>query len=78
MKSQSADLRFKGLRFSELIGNDLWFKGSSTILLDDVPCNHFSLKNLVLKNDTVLVNTYIGSRNDVKSNPVDLKFMNIK
>ena len=78
MKSQSADLRFKGLRFSELIDNDLWFKGPSAILLGDVPYNHFSLKNLVLKNDAVLVNTFIGSRNDVTSNPVDLKIMNIK
>ena len=77
-KLNRADILSRGLRFSELIDSDLWFKGPSIILLDDVPYNRFSLKNLVFKNDTVLVNTSTDSNNDFKSNPVDLKFMNIE
>ena len=68
----------KGPRFSKLIDNDLWLNRPSTILPDDVPHNCFSLKNLVFKNDTVLMNTSIDSQNDLKSNPIDLKFMNIE
>ena len=76
-KLNPADILFKGFRFSEFVDSDLWFKGSSTILLNDVPYNCCSLKNLVFKNETVLMNTFLDSKNDLKSNSVDLKFMNI-
>ena len=77
-KPSLAGIFSRGLQFSELIDNDLWFKGSSTIFLDDVPYNRFSSKNFVLKNDTVLMNTSSDSKNHLKSNAVDLKFMNIE
>ena len=70
-KLYPADILSRDLRYSELFDNDLWFQGPSTILLDDVPYDRFSLKNLVFKNDTVLMNISMN-------NPVDLKFMNIE
>ena len=66
-----ADILYRSLRFSKHFDKDLWFKGPSTIFLDDIPYNHFSLKNWVL------MNTSIDSKNDLKRNLVDLKFMNI-
>ena len=36
-KLNPADILSRGLRFSKLIDSVLWFKGPSTILLDDVP-----------------------------------------
>ena len=40
--------------------------------------SHIIVLNLVFKNGTVLMNTSIDSKNDLKSNPFDLKFMNIE
>ena len=56
-KLNTTDILSRDLRFSELTNNDLWFKGPSTISLDDVPYNRFSLKNLLFKNDAVLMDT---------------------
>ena len=36
------------------------------------------MKNLVFKHNTVLTNTSNDSKTDLKSNPVNLKFMNIE
>ena len=75
-KLKPADILYRGFRFSKLIDNELWFKEPSTILIGEVPYNRYSLKNLVFKRDTVLMNTSIDSKNDLTSNPVDLKYMN--
>ena len=48
------------------------------MLLRDIHYNHLSFKNLVIKNDIILTKTSIDSKHDLKTNSIDLKFINIE
>ena len=64
----------KGLLFSKILWNDLWFQEPSLLLLGDTANSEFSLRNLKLKEHVTLLNL----KKDVQSKEVDLRVSDIE
>ena len=78
-KLNPADLLSRGLLFSEIKNNELWFKGPSPLLSGDVSYEKFSLKNLVFNESVTLLSTVNNSKKVfVHRDSVDLHFIDIE
>ena len=64
----------KGLLFSKILWNDLWFQEPSLLLLGDTANSEFSLRNLKLKEHVTLLNL----KKDIQSKEVDLGVSDIE
>ena len=64
----------KGLLFSKILWNDLWFQEPSLLLLGDTANSEFSLRNLKLKEHVTLLNL----KKDIQSKEVDLRVSDIE
>ena len=64
----------KGLLFSKILWNDLWFQEPSLLLLGDTANSEFSLRNLKLKEHVTLLNL----KKDIHSKEVDLRVSDIE
>ena len=74
-KLNPADLLSRGLLFSQLVKNDLWFNGPSAILSSDVPFLKYKVDNLPLTENTVLLVTQ--EEEAISENVINLDIMNI-
>ena len=64
----------KGLLFSKILWNDLWFQEPSLLLLGDTANSEFSLRNLKLKEHVTLLNL----KKDIQSKEVGLRVSDIE